>query len=82
MGYIIGGLCFLLAAGLIGFGVGRASVPRAQRSQEGELKKAKKALADVHDVIAEGSLELSMLGSQVGKTAEDILNKYWRGDSK
>lgn len=81
MGSVFG--VFLIAAALIlaGAAVGRLTAPdRGPRKTE--LKRARKALAQLDELVAESTLELGMLGSQVAEKGSKILRDYWRGDSK
>lgn len=80
MGYIIG--FFLVATGIFLAGglVGRVTAPD-RGPRKAELTRARKALAELDSIIAGGSLELSMLGSNVADKAMDVLRKYWRGDN-
>lgn len=80
MGYIIGFFLIASAIFLAGGLVGRATAPN-RGPRKAELKKARQALAELDGIIAGGSLELAMLGSNVADKAMDVLRKYWRGDN-
>jgi hypothetical protein len=80
MGYIIG---FFLIAGAIflaGALVGRISAPD-RGPRKAELARAKEALAKLDDIVAGGSLELRMLGSDIGEKAMTVLRTYWKGSN-
>jgi hypothetical protein len=81
MGFLIGMAMIATGIFLAGAMVGRLTAPnRGPRASE--LKRARQALAELDEIVASGSLELSMLGSNVAEKAMDVLRKYWRGDHK
>lgn len=81
VGFVIWVLVVLAGVFGIGYLTGKAQATQAG-PRKSELKRAKRALAQLDELLAQSSLELGMLGSNVAEKGSEILRNYWRGDTK